>query len=76
VSTDGGSSWADAKLGPLPESPYAWRSWTFAWDARPGDHIVSSRATDATGATQPDGVDWNRGGFRNNAIHRVPVTVR
>jgi DMSO/TMAO reductase YedYZ molybdopterin-dependent catalytic subunit len=76
VSIDGGSSWSDAKLGPLPDSPYAWRSWKFAWDARPGEHIVSSRATDATGATQPNAVEWNRGGFRNNAIHRVPVTVR
>jgi DMSO/TMAO reductase YedYZ molybdopterin-dependent catalytic subunit len=76
VSTEGGSSWAEARLGPLPASPYAWRSWAFAWDAEPGSYTLSSRATDATGATQPDAAAWNRGGFGNNAIHRVPVTVR
>jgi DMSO/TMAO reductase YedYZ molybdopterin-dependent catalytic subunit len=76
VSVDGGSTWADAHLGPLPASPYAWRAWTFGWDAGPGDVTLLSRATDATGARQPDAAEWNRGGFRNNAVHRVPVTVR
>ncbi len=76
VSTDGGANWGEARLGPLPGSPYVWRSWTFVWDAQPGEHVLASRATDATEATQPDAAVWNRGGFQNNAIHRVPVTVR
>jgi sulfane dehydrogenase subunit SoxC len=76
VSTDGGASWAEATLGPLPSSSYAWRSWSFQWSAEPGDHILASRATDATGAKQPVDSAWNRGGFQNNAVHRVPVTVR
>jgi DMSO/TMAO reductase YedYZ molybdopterin-dependent catalytic subunit len=76
VSVDDGAAWADAKLGALPGSPYAWRSWSFEWDAEPGDHVLSSRATDATGATQPLRPEWNRGGFQNNAVHRVPVSVR
>jgi len=76
VSVDGGLTWADAALGALPSSPYAWRGWSFDWDAEPGDHLLLCRATDATGAAQPESVDWNRGGFQNNAPHRVPVTVR
>jgi DMSO/TMAO reductase YedYZ molybdopterin-dependent catalytic subunit len=76
VTTDEGRTWADATLGPLPSSPYAWRSWRFAWPADPGDYTLGSRATDATGATQPDAPEWNRGGFQNNAVHHVPVTVR
>jgi sulfane dehydrogenase subunit SoxC len=76
VSVDGGDSWSDASLGPLPGSPYAWRSWAFEWVAAPGDLELACRATDATGATQPDRAEWNRGGFQNNAVHQVPVTVR
>lgn len=30
-----------------------WRQWTFDWDAQPGQHTLYCRATDATGATQP-----------------------
>jgi sulfane dehydrogenase subunit SoxC len=76
VSADGGSTWGDASLDALPASPYAWRGWTFDWVAEPGEHLLLCRATDATDATQPASVDWNRGGFQNNAAHRVPVSVR
>ena len=48
VSTDGGSSFAEARLGePLGDA--AWIGWQFDWDAPPGTHVVSSRATDAAG---------------------------
>ncbi|HYX79961.1 MAG TPA: sulfite oxidase, partial [Actinomycetota bacterium] len=76
VSPDGGSTWEDAKLDALPGSPYGWRGWSFAWDATPGDHELCCRATDGTGATQPLEPAWNLGGFANNAVQRVPVTVR
>jgi sulfane dehydrogenase subunit SoxC len=33
------------------------------------------RATDATGRRQPDAPPWNVGGYANNAVQRVPVTV-
>jgi sulfane dehydrogenase subunit SoxC len=76
VSVDDGATWGDASLGALPGSPYAWRAWTFEWEAEPGEHVLLCRATDATGATQPSSVEWNRGGFQNNAPHRVPTVVR
>jgi DMSO/TMAO reductase YedYZ molybdopterin-dependent catalytic subunit len=76
VSSDDGATWGDADLGPLPASPYAWRAWRFGWAADPGRYMLCCRATDGTGATQPDAGGWNRGGFQNNALHRVPVTVR
>ena len=75
VSTDGGAVWAEATLGPEPP-PYAWRSWSFPWDARPGHRTVCSRATDAEGATQPDAPAWNVGGYLNNAVERIDVEVR
>jgi len=75
VSADGGAHWADATLGPEPP-PHAWRSWSFAWEARPGRYTLCSRATDADGATQPDTPTWNLGGYVNNAIERTEVEVR
>jgi len=74
VSVDGGDSWRDAHLGE-PLADFAWRGWTFEWDASAGEHELCCRATDATGDTQPDGAPWNFDGFCNNAVQRVKVTV-
>ena len=67
--------WCDAELEE-PNGRFAWRRWRCEWDARPGEHELSCRATDAEGATQPEAPDWNIGGMGNNAIHRLAVTVR
>lgn len=74
VSVDGGGSWEDAELE-AALGPHAWHRWTFAWDATPGTRVLASRATDATGATQPLQAEWNVGGYGNNAVQRVPVIV-
>lgn len=73
VGVDG--EWIDASLDD-PIGPYAWRGWRSSWDAAPGEHLLSCRATDASGAVQPDEPQWNYGGFMNNETHRIPVTVR
>jgi DMSO/TMAO reductase YedYZ molybdopterin-dependent catalytic subunit len=73
VGIDG--TWADAELEP-PVGRYAWRGWRFAWDAEPGPHELSCRATDATGEVQPTEPRWNVQGMGNNLVQRVPVTVR
>jgi len=75
VSADGGDTWADATLAPLP-APYAWRAWHHGWDAAPGEHELVVRATDGTGETQPLEQPWNHHGLANNMVQRVPVTVR
>ncbi len=75
ASTDGGQTWRDAELGPL-QGPWAWRSWTFAWDAASGRADLCCRATDETGQVQPVEQPWNRQGMANNMVHRVPVVVR
>src|SRR5579871_2421102 len=74
VSADGGASWEDAKLEP-GLGPYAWRGFRFDWDATPGEHELCCRATDAAGNTQPLEPEWNYGGFCNNAVQRVRVSV-
>jgi sulfane dehydrogenase subunit SoxC len=75
LSTDAGRIWSDAALA-AEAPPHAWRAWSFAWDAEPGNHELCSRATDATGATQPLTAAWNAGGYTNNAVQRLPVEVR
>ncbi len=78
VTVDGGDSWRRAALDP-PVGTYAWRGWNLPWEAdRPGRHVVSARAVDATGRSQPTEPaeqPWNRGGFANTALQRVDVLV-
>lgn len=72
VTVDDGSTWHRAELGPATEHRWAWRTWQFAWNAEPGTHHLGARAADAEGA-QPLTQPWNRGGFANNMIQRLPV---
>jgi sulfane dehydrogenase subunit SoxC len=74
-STDGGSTWQDAELEPQ-EDRWAWRGWRFRWQAEPGEYVLCSRARDEAGNEQPVEPPWNLGGYSNNAVQRVGVTVR
>ena len=76
VSTDGGETWADAAVDHEGLGRWAWRSWSFTWDARPGEFELCSRARDAAGNVQPLEPSWNVGGYVNNAVQRVAVTVK
>jgi sulfane dehydrogenase subunit SoxC len=75
VSVDGGQTWAEAELEPDVLGRWAWRRWRFAWDAQPGEHELCCRARDEHGNVQPHEPPWNLGGYANNAVQRVPVTV-
>lgn len=74
VSVDAGATWSTAVLEPAGEHRWAWRRWSHPWTATPGEHVLTARAVAADGETQPIEQAWNRGGFANNAAHRVPVT--
>jgi DMSO/TMAO reductase YedYZ molybdopterin-dependent catalytic subunit len=74
VSVDDGGTWSPAELDP-PLGRWAWRRWTFAWDAAPGAHVLACRARDEAGNEQPLEPSWNLGGYANNAVQRVRVTV-
>lgn len=75
VSVDCGATWADATLE-KPLSEFAWRGWSYEWDAEPGEHELCCRATDAIGNSQPLAPPWNLDGYGNNAVQRVRVVVR
>ena len=74
VSVDGGSSWGEAELE-AAEDRWAWRGWSYRWQAEPGDYVLCSRARDAAGNEQPVDPPWNLGGYANNAVQAVRVTV-
>ena len=73
VAVDG--HWSEATLGGLV-GEFAWQSWSFAWEAEPGEHELACRATDAAGDVQPLQAPWNYQGMGNNVVQRLVVTVR
>jgi DMSO/TMAO reductase YedYZ molybdopterin-dependent catalytic subunit len=75
ISTDGGSTWAAARLG-NDRAPYAWRQFEYEWRASdPGFHLIMSRAADDRGRVQPVVAQWNPSGYLWNAIDQVRVDV-
>ena len=76
VSTDGGETWGEAELEPDSLGRWAWRTWRFLWDAAPGEYELCCRARDVAGNAQPLEPAWNVGGYANNAVQRIAVTVR
>ncbi|MEU6346407.1 molybdopterin-dependent oxidoreductase [Streptomyces sp. NPDC046977] len=65
--------WRDARLA-AQASTDTWRQWSFPWEAAPGPHTLTARATDGTGVVQtalrtrtvPDGASGR---------HSVVITV-
>ena len=45
--------WAEANLAPAVNDD-TWTQWWLDWDATPGRHTVTVRATDSTGEVQTD----------------------
>ena len=76
VSGDGGATWGEAELGPMPDR-FAWRRFRALVTAGTGvPATILARATDESGATQPLGhATWNPRGYCNNGIHRVTGSV-
>jgi hypothetical protein len=51
VKVDNGP-WQKAKLDDS-KAPFTWQVWTLDWKPAPGEHTITTRAIDATGAAQP-----------------------
>jgi DMSO/TMAO reductase YedYZ molybdopterin-dependent catalytic subunit len=64
VSTDGGTTWADAELIG-PQARYSWTMWEYLWEvAEPGRYPLLVRAISTTGQIQPTGHDPLNGGYQ------------
>ncbi|MEO8080171.1 MAG: sulfite oxidase [Caldimonas sp.] len=74
VSADGGRSWKEATIKPA-ESPWAWHHWSLSTDIGSGPTTLMSRASDASGQSQPlDGLTrWNPRGYEWNGADRVEL---
>jgi DMSO/TMAO reductase YedYZ molybdopterin-dependent catalytic subunit len=70
VSLDDNDEWIEADLE-AGSGPLAAVSWRRDLEVDPGEHTVTARATDASGATQPLVSRWNQGGYANNVTHRL-----
>ncbi len=75
VSVDGGRNWHEAELDESGTELGRWQRWHFVWNAMPGTYQLCCRATDGAGYRQPVTPEWNLGGYANNAVQQVPVTV-
>ena len=74
-SADGGP-WQTARLIGTPSAlPYAWARFEFEWEAAPGEHVLRTRATDASGETQPLEGAYNEKGYLLNLALPHPVQV-
>jgi DMSO/TMAO reductase YedYZ molybdopterin-dependent catalytic subunit len=74
VSVDGGT-WQEARLV-SERRRYSWQWWELGTRVlEPGAVTLRARATDLAGRTQPDIAEWNRMGYGNNAVQRVPIRV-
>jgi DMSO/TMAO reductase YedYZ molybdopterin-dependent catalytic subunit len=73
-SVDRGATWQPAFLRE-PNLARAWVRWDFEWDARPGDHVILTRAIDDQGNAQPPTMPWNAQGYGYNVPVPHPVKV-
>jgi len=74
VSLDGGRTWQAARLT-SSNGRWAWQTWDYTWQAKPGSYRIMARATDASGATQPMEQEWNPSGYLWNVVHAVKIEV-
>ncbi|MDQ2786926.1 MAG: molybdopterin-dependent oxidoreductase, partial [Chloroflexota bacterium] len=74
VSADSGKTWNAAKITEQA-GQWSWYAFEYAWDAKDGNAVLTSRATDAKGNVQPEIPPWNVNGYQYNGWWMVPMTV-
>lgn len=74
ISTDGGTTWVTAALGE-DLGRYAFRPWSYAFEARRGKNAVMVRATNAIGQTQTANLIHNPAGYHHNVIQSIELNA-
>ena len=74
VSTDGGKSWSDAKLGE-DLGKYAFRPFSFGLTAKRGRNTIMVNATNAIGQTQVSQLIFNPAGYHNNVMQSITLNA-
>ena len=77
VSSDGGKTWLEAAFVGPDLGRFAWRQFAIPLRMAPGNYVLTSRAVDAAGNTQPEQRAENAHGYSNNSWldHAVKVAV-
>jgi DMSO/TMAO reductase YedYZ molybdopterin-dependent catalytic subunit len=75
INVGGGDTWVPAEVGEAA-GPWAWAPFrAVITPPHAGRLVLASRATDASGAVQPDTPPWNALGYGNNAVRPLVVQV-
>ncbi len=75
VEVDAGTGWRQAKFVGT-SADRGWQRWEIPWRPKAsGTHTLRARATDITGAVQPDVTLHNTQGYLFDAVVRHPVRV-
>jgi DMSO/TMAO reductase YedYZ molybdopterin-dependent catalytic subunit len=74
VSIDAGKTWSGAKLGD-DLGRYAFRPWSFEFNAKPGKNTVMANATNAIGQSQVVSLIWNPAGYHNNVMQTITLNA-
>ena len=74
VSTDGGKTWTDAKLG-QDLGPYAFRPWSIDVATKKGKNSVMVNATNTIGQTQTGALIFNPAGYHNNVMQNLTLVA-
>lgn len=73
VSTDGGKSFGEAKLGP-DSGRFSFRPWSYSFRPKAkGPVTIMAAATNRIGQTQTPAIIPNPAGYHHNVMHRVTV---
>lgn len=75
VSFNGGVSYQRATIKQGSNGDRAWALWQIPWVAKPGNAVLTARAVDNLGNTQPLSVPHNNQGYLFSAVVNHPVTV-
>jgi DMSO/TMAO reductase YedYZ molybdopterin-dependent catalytic subunit len=67
--------WQTARIELPNLGRFTWVRFDFPWDAPQGRHQIETRVVDRRGATQPETVPFNAGGFDFWAVPRFDVEV-
>jgi DMSO/TMAO reductase YedYZ molybdopterin-dependent catalytic subunit len=73
-STDAGTTWTTARLGP-DLGGFSFRRWHGDWTPARGTHRLRVRAVTNSGERQPAVAGWNRSGYMRNVVEEITVTA-